>query len=50
LTVPCDAANVPGYGGAVIDDILAGIFGEVVLGRLGGSRCALFVARIVFGP
>lgn len=33
----------------MIDDILAGIFGEVVLGRLAGGRRAQLVARLFFG-
>jgi hypothetical protein len=33
----------------VIDDILAGIFGEVVFGRLGRSKRAQLVARLAFG-
>lgn len=33
----------------MIDDILAGIFGEVVLGRLGRSRSAQLLARLFFG-
>lgn len=33
----------------MIDDILAGIFGEVVLGRLSNSRRAQLLARLLFG-
>jgi hypothetical protein len=33
----------------VIDDILAGIFGEVVLGGRGASRRAQLLARLFFG-
>lgn len=33
----------------MIDDILAGIFGEVAFGRLGRSRRAQLVARLTFG-
>jgi hypothetical protein len=33
----------------VIDDILGGIFGEVVLGRLSGSRRAQLLFRLFFG-
>jgi hypothetical protein len=33
----------------MIDDILAGIFGEVMLGRAGSSRRAQLLARLFFG-
>jgi hypothetical protein len=33
----------------MIDDILAGIFGEVVLGRAGSSKRAQLLARLFFG-
>jgi hypothetical protein len=33
----------------MIDDILAGIFGEVVLGRLSPSRRVLLLTRVFFG-
>jgi hypothetical protein len=33
----------------VIDDILAGVFGELAFGRLGRSRRAQLVARLAFG-
>jgi predicted acyltransferase len=33
----------------VIDDVLAGLFGEAVFGRLGRSRRAQLLARLFFG-
>jgi uncharacterized membrane protein len=33
----------------MIDDILAGVFGEVLLGRLSASRRAQLLARLFFG-
>ena len=33
----------------MIDDILAGLFGEILAGRLGTSRRAQLLARVFFG-